>query len=325
MDRRTFIAATTFAAAANVLAEEGDMLEDDATLVIDGIRIPGRLAQPRDGASACVLILAGSLFSNVDGDYPSWNIRPHAYRDLAHQLAARGVASMRQAKVGPGTGSETLDPGQAAAHRHFTQRIVVAQAALAHTCQSLPGARLFVAGHSEGAVVASLLAADAGATLEGVISLSGPAHRLLDIMRIQVSAQPGAALALFDAALVDIRHGRPLSDAARVHPSLSGLANMGPEALLYLREADAVDPCAAIARVRQSMLLVQGGRDFSVTPEQVDMLAAARAGLPTQIERFPELQHFYKRAAPGLDPMASFMLSDESDPAVADAIVRWIG
>ena len=40
--------------------------------------------------------------------------------------------------------------------------------------------------------------------------------------------------------------------------------------------------------------------------------------------RFPELQHFYKRAAPDLNMMQSFMLSDESDSAVADAIADWM-
>jgi hypothetical protein len=71
--------------------------------------------------------------------------------------------------------------------------------------------------------------------------------------------------------------------------------------------------------------LVQGGRDQSVMPEQVDQLAAARSGLPTQIERFPELQHMYKRASEGLNAMQSFMLSDESDLAVVDAIAVWMG
>ena len=115
----------------------------------------------------------------------------------------------------------------------------------------------------------------------------------------------------------ELRRGELIGKADRAKEEmLAGLAQMPPQALVYLREVDAVDPLAAIATVRLRTLLIQGGRDQSVTPEQVDALAAARGALPTEIARFPELQHFYKRAAPGLDAMASFALSTNNDPAV---------
>jgi hypothetical protein len=303
------------------------MIEQDAALEIDGVRIPGRIARPDGAARATILLLPGSLFSDVDGDYPTWNARPHTLRDLAHQFAARGIASMRQAKIGPGTGSETVDAEKAQAHQRFVNRVVVAREALAHLRAQAPGVPVFVAGHSEGAVVASLLAAEPHVELDGVVSLSGPALRLLDIMRGQTNAMAGgnADMTVFDSAVEDIRNGRPLRDETKSNPMLAGLASMPPQALAYIAQIDAVDPCAAIARAKARMLLVQGGRDQSVTPEQVDQLAAAREGLPTQIARFPELQHMYKRAPEGLSQMESFMLNDESDPAVADAIAAWIG
>lgn len=83
------------------------MIEEDATLIVDGVRIPGRIAKPAGVARATVLLLPGSLFSDADGDYPAWNVRPHVYRDLAHQLAALGIASMRQAKIGPALGAKS--------------------------------------------------------------------------------------------------------------------------------------------------------------------------------------------------------------------------
>jgi alpha-beta hydrolase superfamily lysophospholipase len=325
MKRRTFIAAAACALAAPAAAQETNMTEEDATLVVDGVRIPGRIAKPAGATKAGVLILPGSLFVDADGDFPAWNVRPHVYRDFAHQLAALELVSMRQAKIGPGTGSETVDPALSPAHQHFAERVVVARAAVARLREAAPNVPLFVAGHSEGAVVASLLCAGEREGIDGMISLSGPALRLMDIMRAQSAAMaPGADMSAFDAAVADLRAGRPLSDAARANPMLAGLAAMPPSALAYIREVDAVDPCHAIAQVRLRTLLVQGGRDQSVTPEQVDQLAAARAGLPTEIARFPELQHFYKRAEPGLDAMASFALATDNDPAVAEAMARWM-
>lgn len=326
MNRRTFIAAAACALAAPAAAQETAMTEYDASLVVDGVRIPGRIAKPPGAPRASVLILPGSLFSDADGDYPTWNVRPHVYRDFAQQLSAMGIASMRQAKIGPGTGSEVVDATLSPAHQHFEERVVVARAAVRRLREATPGAPLFVAGHSEGAVVASLLCAGENEGIDGMTSLSGPSLRIMDIMRAQSTAMmPGADMTGFDAAIADMRAGRPLADTATANPMLAGLAQMPPQALTYLREVDAVDPLTAIARVRLRTLLIQGGRDQSVTPEQVDALAAARANLPTEIARFPELQHFYKRAASGLDAMASFSLSTDNDPAVAEAIARWIG
>lgn len=302
------------------------MNEQDATIEVDGVRIPGRLTRPERASHAAIVLLPGSLFSDVDGDYPAWNAHPHTLRDLAHQFAARGIVSVRQAKIGPGTGSETVDAEKAKAHQRFANRVVVARQALEHLRAQAPGIPLFVAGHSEGALVASLLAAAPDTRLDGVISLSGPALRLLDVMRMQTNAMAGgnADMTAFDQAVANIRKGQRLPEGAKDHAMLAGLASMPPQALDYIRQIDAVDPCAAIGRVKARVLLVQGGRDQSVTPEQVDQLAAARVGLPTEIARFPELQHMYKRAPEGLDAMQSFMLSDESDPVVADAIAAWI-
>ncbi|MFZ2029298.1 MAG: alpha/beta fold hydrolase [Vitreimonas sp.] len=302
------------------------MIEQDATLEIDGVRIPGRIAWPNGVVRAAVLLLPGSLFSDVDGDYPMWNARPHTLRDLAHQFAARGVVSMRQAKIGPGTGSETVDAEKAKAHQRFVNRVAVARAALEHLRGEAPGVPIFVAGHSEGAVVASLLGAEPDVRLDGAVSLSGPALRLFDVMRGQTFDMMGGAsdMAAFDRAVASLRANATLPEEAKSNPTLAGIANMPAAALEFIAQIDAVDPCAEIAKVKHRMLLVQGGRDLSVTPEQVDQLAAARAGLPTEIARFPELQHMYKRAPAGLDQMQSFMLSDESDPAVVEAIVTWM-
>lgn len=301
------------------------MTEDDATLTILGVSIPGKLTRPSGPVKAAMLLLPGSLYADVDGNYPMWNAMPHTNRDIAHQLATHGIAVLRQAKIGPGTGSQTIDAEAAKAHQRFLARVTVAEEALKHLASRVPGTRLFVAGHSEGAVVASLLAARS-TPLEGLIGLSGPALRLLDIMRSQAAAMfPGADMSMLDACYAAVRGGKPLPDGARSNPTSQMLANMPLEALAFIREIDAVDPCQAIAAVQLRTLLVQGGLDQSVFPEQVDQLAAARAGRPTAIARFPDLQHMYKRATPGMNAMESFSLSTDSDPAVTKAIADWIG
>jgi alpha-beta hydrolase superfamily lysophospholipase len=302
------------------------------TLEVDGVRIPAVLTLPAnaDPVSA-VLLLPGSLFIDVDGNYPTWGVRPNLYAELARQLAARGHAVLRHAKTGPGTGSEVIDPVRAAeAFRHFSQRVVISRAALRALRESLgePAERIRIwitAGHSEGAVVASLLAADEP-SLDGFVSLSGPSTGLLDIMRDQMAGMPGISgdLSAFDEAAARIRRGEPLPPEAAQNPQTAMLAQMDPKGMDYIREVDAVDPTQAWAAVDRPLLLVQGGRDLSVPEKHVHRIREARGSRPTELAVFPELQHFYKQAEPGMDPQASFSLSTETDPRVAEAMDGWI-
>lgn len=307
-----------------------DFIETPLTLEVDGLRIPAMLTTPAGAAPfAAIVLVPGSLFVDVDGDFPIWNVRPHTYADLARQLAARGHAVLRYAKPGPGTGTTAVDAEKAKVHLHFVERVVVARAALKTLREALgekaPGVRVWtVAGHSEGAVVASLLAPQEPA-LAGVVSLSGPAIGLLGIMREQAAAMPGAGdLSVYDDALARVRRGEPLAPDAAHHPQTAMLATMDPASLNYIREVDAVDPARALAAVEQPVLLVQGGRDGSVPEKHARRLLEARGARPTTIAVFDDLQHFYKHAEPGMDPQAAFALTTPTDPRVAEAIDRWV-
>jgi pimeloyl-ACP methyl ester carboxylesterase len=307
-----------------------DYLETSLTLEVDGMRFPARLTVPATGDPvSAVVLVPGSLFSDVDGDFPAWNSRPHLNADLAHALAARGHAVLRYAKPGPGTGSEVFDPALAEAHIHFAERVVVARAALRALREGLgeKAAKVkawVLAGHSEGAVVSSLLAAQEP-TLSGLISLSGPSVGLLSIMRDQVAAMPGAGdLSFYDDALAHIRKGEPLGPEAAKHPQTAMLAAMDPRNLGYLREVDEVDPTKALAAVELPVLLVQGGRDSSVPEKHAHRLQEARGSRPTQLVLLPEVQHFYKVVDPGTDPMAAFGLTTPPDPRLAEAIDAWL-
>lgn len=298
-----------------------------------GHRIPAALTLPagREPQGAVILV-PGSLYIDVDGNMPMFGARPHAYADLARQLATRGIAVLRYAKRGPGTGSQVVDPVTAEAARTFRSRVDVLTAALALLRTRVPGPPTVVAGHSEGAVVAFMAAAE-GLAVEGVVSLSGPSVGIFAIMREQLPVPPDApaqAYAGFDAAVAALRAGGPMPSLDPADPTLASLAwiaRSGEAGVRYMAEIDAVDPVATAARIGLPMLIVQGGRDTSVPAHHADAIQGAReaAGLPTRRAFFPELQHFYKRVAADADPMASFMIDTESDPAVPEAIVGWMG
>jgi hypothetical protein len=302
--------------------------EQDAIVTVSGVEIACRVNLPEGKPLARLLLLPGSLYSDVDGNYPTMGMNPHAYADLARQLAARGFAVVRMAKIGPGTGSQTVDAEAAAAHGDFRMRVTVAQAGLDLLLRSADQGPVIVAGHSEGAKVANLLAQGAAASrIDGIVSLSGAAEHLLDLLRHQVSgmAPPGVSpdLSVFDRTVAAIRTGSALPPEASSDPFSAMMAGMPEAAHHYLRTVDAVDPRAEIARVPQPVLIVHGGRDESVPFAHAERLKAARGALPTETAFFPSLTHFYKHAEEGLLPMQIMALDGESDPAVADAIVAW--
>lgn len=308
-------------------------VEEALSLESVGYRIPAALTLPAVGApTGAVLLVPGSLHIDVDGNMPMFNARPHAYADLARQLAARGVAVLRYAKRGPGTGSEVVDADEAARNRTFRSRVTVLEAALEALRSRVPyGVPVVAAGHSEGAVVVTMAAAG-GTAVDGVVLLSGPSVGIFGIMREQLPAPPGSppeAYAAYDAAVAALHRGEtspPLDPADPLLASLRYVVGQGEAGVRYMVEIDAVDPGAELARVAGPVLLVQGGRDTSVPDHHARALRAARdaAGLPTEEAFFPDLTHFYKVAPEGMDPMAAFMLDTESDPAVADAVADWM-
>jgi len=312
----------------SILAPAAPLREQDDIVTVAGVEIVCRLTVPSEPARGAVLLLPGSLFSDVDGNYPTMQLKPHLYADLAAQLGERGFAVLRMAKIGPGTGSRTVDAQAAARHADFTTRTEAAAAGLALLHKAAPARPLIVAGHSEGALVASLLAGGPDAkSIDGVVMLSGPALPILSLLRDQVTAMapPDASpdMAMFDRAIAAIRAGEPLPAGAQANPQTAMLAAMPPFSLAYLRSTDRFDPVAELARVRQPVLIVQGGRDGSVPSAHAARLHEGRRDLPTELARFPELNHFYKVTPPDMPPMQSMALDTTSDPAVAERIVRW--
>jgi pimeloyl-ACP methyl ester carboxylesterase len=303
--------------------------EHDATVAVSGVEIACRINLPADPPLARLLLLPGSLYSDVDGNYPSMGMNPHAYADLARQLGARRFAVVRMAKIGPGTGSQTIDAEAASAHGDFRMRVTVAEAGLDLLLRSADQGPVIVAGHSEGAKVANLLAqGEAADRINGIVSLSGTAEHLLDLLRHQVAgmAPPGSTpdLCVFDGTVAAIRAGTALPPEASADPFSAMMAGMPEAAHRYLRSVDAIDPLAEIARVSHPVLIVHGGRDESVPFAHAERLRAARGALPTETAYFPSLTHFYKRAEDDMPPMQIMALDSESDPAVADTIVAWV-
>ncbi|MGZ5555940.1 MAG: alpha/beta hydrolase family protein [Candidatus Aminicenantales bacterium] len=124
-----------------------------------------RLDRPEDDIAAA---------NDIDGDYRPehgnpFTAKPHAYKDLASQLAARGCAVLRYARGGV----TVLDKDLAQAHRHFADRTTVVAEAVRVLRAAVPSVKhVAIAGHSEGGPVSLLLiATDRETKIDAYISV----------------------------------------------------------------------------------------------------------------------------------------------------------
>lgn len=323
--------------------------EERFFLEAEGMQFPAALTLPEEGEAAwSIVLIPGSMANDVDGNYPSANMHPHMYADLGRQLAQRGHAVLRYAKFGPDTGAKIVDKQQVEQRRVFPRQQCIAAAACRQIRELAPQTRrLAIAGHSEGSVHGLLLSQQHDLHIDAFISLSGPGYRYMDLfiqMARKLAAEQGEIID-FGSFKVNAAHyiqafelrraGLPLTDEIKADPTMSFFAQSwdsdSPEAeqgRQYMRDYDAIDPCEEIAKVPCPVLIVQGELDSSgVIADNGERLYQARhAGRPDATAKafFPDLQHFYKHARPGMNSYESMLLDGETDEGVADAISAWL-
>src|SRR5437588_8333637 len=128
-----------------------------------------------------------------------------------------------------------------------------------------------------------------------------------------------------------MRTGEPLTEEIKADPTMEFFVKnwnsdspQAQEGRQYMRDYDAVDPCVEITKVPCPVLVVQGGMDESgVHADNGKRLYQARYAVhpeTTQLAFFPELQHFYKRARPGMAAQVSMALDEETDARVNETL-----
>jgi alpha-beta hydrolase superfamily lysophospholipase len=266
-----------------------------APYVAEPVRVPtpmghalgATLTRPRSAAGRVpvVITISGSGGQERDEAIPGVpGYRP--FRQLADTLGHHGVAVLRfdDRGIGASGGDHAT-----ATSRDFADD-VRALVAWARAHPALDPARVLLLGHSEGGLIAPLVAAGDSA-LAGIALLAGPAYTGARIIAFQqraaIAAQhPGAFAArrdsLFRAAQADLER----------------LARDTP----WLREFLGYDPLPTLARVRAPVLVLQGDTDLQVTPEQADTLAAtlrAAGNDRVTLRRLPRTNHLFQQDADG--------------------------
>ena len=277
----------------------------------EGLSLTGTLTLPahRAGRVPAIVTITGSgtqdrdeRIMGLDGYRPFWQI--------ADTLARRGIATLRLDDRGM-NGSSAGPPTATSAD--FANDIRAGLAYL-RTRPDIDGSRLGLVGHSEGGMIAPMVAAtDPG--LRGIVLMAGPAYT------------GGRILAFQQRYAVD--HTPALSPAERREALAKSekATDSAAAKSAWLRYFIAYDPLATARKVRVPVLILQGETDQQVTPEQADTLAAAfRAGgdRDVTVRRFRGTDHLFVADSSGDSARYSALPSHAVRPEVLGAIADWL-
>ncbi len=294
-------------------------------VIVSGpVPLPGTLTVPAgDGPFPGVVLVHGSGAGDRDETVGG----NKTFRDIAWGLAARGVVVLRYdkrpnvnpawfAKPGFTVKDETIDDA-------------VSALALLREQPEVKASRTFILGHSLGGMLAPRIAkADgkiagliimAGATqvnlgeqmdrqFDYIISISGAAAD-----SVRKSVEPIRAAVARIRALTDV-------DLADTQP-IPGMGGTSPR---YWVDLATPSPAEVMREIPFPVLVLQGMRDYQVTPDQLDgWLAAVGPRKNLSVIRYPSLTHLFT-AGEGTPGPQEYATPKLVDPQVTADISNFI-
>jgi alpha-beta hydrolase superfamily lysophospholipase len=274
------------------------------------------LAPPGDDPHSIALILAGSGPTDRNGNQPT--AHTDKLKQLAHGLFAAGIATLRVDKRGIAASAPALS---SEAELNFSQYVADAKAWLQMLRRQDRFERIFIVGHSEGALVATLAAQQEQPS--GIILIAGIGFPLAVTIRRQLTSisLPDVLKTKAMEILASLERGELVSD---VPPELNALFRASAQP--YLISSLTLDPAAELAKANVPALVVQGTTDLQVTVEDAKKLAASRDGVELVV--IEGMNHTLKAAPPDRNQQTStyidpdIPLVPELAPRIADFIRR---
>ncbi len=316
-----------------------------------GVTISGTLTMPQGkGPFPAVLLISGSGPNNRDEQV----LGHKPFLLLADTLTRRGIAVLRYDKrgVGKSTGSYAK-----ATSADFAQDAAAGVAYL-RTQSAINQKSIGLLGHSEGGLIAPMVAAAHPTQIAFVVLLAAPGMTGEKILLAQsdliaradgasaqelaqndalqrrlfaiVSRQPNQVLAQqqAQAAILKTFSGMSPADKAQIpDPKAYAKAQVAELNSPWMRYFLAFDPRADLQKTRCPVLAIDGSKDLQVPPaEDLSRIAnALHAGGNSQvtIKEFPNLNHLFQTCKTG-SPTEYAQIEETMAPVALATIADWI-
>jgi len=285
--------------------------EDVAIRASAGHTLAGTLTLPKNAAGPvpAVVLITGSGPQDRDSHMP---LIPgyRFFRQIADSLSRRGIAVLRmddRGVGGSGGASASVTTEDFAADVRAGVEWLRGRA-------EIDAARIGLAGHSEGGIIAPIVAA-ADERIAAVVLMAAPSwtgRRISDMQLRDALAREAEGAALDSVLAGAIAHRDSVAEGMR-----------------WVRWFLTHDPLPVIRRVRVPVLILQGGTDQQITaPQAEELAAAARAAgnADVTVRVLPGLNHLFLADAEGTaDPARYAALPDKRVPAeVLGTLADWL-
>lgn len=251
------------------------MTETEISFPSGELLLRGSLAVPDSVPGPGVLLVSGS--GPIDRDSNSKRLSLQIMDQIASHLSASGIASLRYDKRGVGESQGNyLSTG-------FHDNVADARAALdaLRSRSEVDPGQVVIVGHSEGALIASELAADE--QLAGVVLLAGSTHNGKHILRWQARQVAPTLPKPVQLLLKLLRQDIEKTQAKRLEQIERSTTDVIRVQLVKLnakwfRDFMTYEPAEALRRAAVPVLAITGSKDIQVDPADVDSM---REAVPT--------------------------------------------
>jgi alpha-beta hydrolase superfamily lysophospholipase len=288
------------------------LAEEVKVKTLAGHTLAGTLTLPRSAGKkpvGAIVTVTGSGAQDRDENIGLQGYRP--FRQLADALARRGIAVLRMDDRGTGSSGGTFKGSTTA---DFAEDVRAGLAYL-RTRPEIRADRLGVMGHSEGALIAPMVA-EKEPKLRAIVLLAG-------------IAQPGRTALHFQLKNL-IEHNSKLTPEMR-ESQIAGI----PKRIDAMMAADpwmkfflTYDPAPTLRRVKTPVLILTGARDQQALPEHVALQETAfkEGGNKDVTARvLPDLNHLFVQDTDGFPGNYSKLPPPVMIRAdVVDIIVDWV-
>lgn len=302
---------------AKVASANDPYSSEEVTFQNGAQKLVGTLTIPKTGKAPfpATVIISGSGMQDRDGTAVA-----NIYRLVAEQLSAHGIAVLRVDDRGAGK-SIPISPNTS-----YRDLINDSKAAFEFLLKR-PGIdphRVALAGHSEGALTALVIAAEEP-RVAAIMVLAGGSRNLERILIEQTIN--GLALKSPINPLDTTNYPTIVTQLEKVFASLKSKpqpADPANDPLAYFRQHLEMDPLAFARRVKVPTLILNGERDDNVLPYHALELAQAMAGSGNKqvlLRIFPNLTHLFTPST--RDKAVTSTQAMEVSPEFLDLLQRW--
>ena len=269
------------------------------------------MRQATEVDSTLVILVAGSGPTDRNGNQPQGGAA--TLRMLADSLEKHGVSTFRYDKrnIGKSAFSDLQEE-----NLRFDTIVQDLVRWVDHWQQDGRFSTILLAGHSEGALVATLCASRRPA-VNGMISLAGAGRPADQLIMKQLERQPEFVRVAADSLFRLVREDQP------VEPPPFLMALFRPSVQSYMRSWIVLDPAEEIGRLDIPVMIVQGEQDLQIFPEDADRLeGAARKSSRLTIS---DMNHVLKPVGDMADNIASYTDADRPlHPDLISGLMNWL-